>query len=149
MDQHKDKKPPLARQSSRDKKPTIEDILKRAVEDMAVGQRREKSPSIVKTAGKPGDDLMTSLLKRVSVLEKLNENYKIELREKSLKVSELEEKVDVMKKLSEPGEVDLVTALKVRADEQGRKQDFETRTGRHQIVFEGLWSSLERAKRQF
>lgn len=108
-----DKKPPRAGGRVRDKKPTVEDVLKRAVEDMAVGQRREKSPGLVLNAGKSSDDLMTSMLRRVGVLERQAEAYKKELREKIVRINDLESQVSILKRLAEPEELVLCEELKV------------------------------------
>jgi hypothetical protein len=98
----------------------IEEILKRAMEEQDRLQRHEKTPPLVTNAdaglsygarlsnqrgispsagpkqNQPGtkdSDLMTSLLKRVSTLEKQLDLYKRELKEKSIEALDLKDKL--------------------------------------------------------
>lgn len=119
MNRSRDKKPPIARVSSKDKKFNPEDFLKKAVEQLAK-QPREKSPKLVKEAT-VDNGLMTSLLKRVSLLEQQTDSLKKDLRAKTLHNAELSEALEIAKKASSPDSISHIEELKVFSCEPERK----------------------------
>jgi len=93
----------------------IQEILKRAAKEQDRLQKEETTPTLVQKAGSPDAELMSSLLKRTSVLEKHVITYQKELKDKNAMIDGLRSKLEIIEKASsgKKEEVSYLETLKV------------------------------------
>lgn len=96
----------------------IDQILKKAaieMERLGKGEREPTPPLVQKAAVNADSDLMSSLLKRVRLLERHLEDKKMEVKEKSVLIFDLQKRVKFLEECTtiSEGELSMAEKLKV------------------------------------